>query len=225
MSSATNIIPFEYQGQSVRFSTDGWINATEAARRFGKRPVDWLKQEETQEYIRTLAEAMGMTKVTQNHFGLVRTSRGGKAPGTWLHPKLGVRFAQWLDMRFSVWCDAQIDNLIHGDQDDWQHLRDSAAIGYQGMCDALNLTRQAQGKQSAPHHFINEARLINGVLYGEFKGRDRTDMDRTELRLIGMLEQRNTFLLGQGLDYQQRKQALTEYVDEHLRPRLSGGAA
>ncbi|PXX97360.1 KilA-N domain-containing protein [Halomonas sp. LBP4] len=208
-SPATNIVPFEYQGQPVRFNTDGWINATDVAKRFDRLPNEWLRVEETKRYMDALAAALNAGE-SRN---LVRTSRGRNG-GTWLHPKLAVAFARWLDMRFSVWCDAQIDKLIHGDQDDWQHLRDSAAIGYQGMCDALNLTRQAQGKQSAPHHFMNEAKLINGVLYGEFKGRDRRDMDRAELRLIG-----------QGLDYQDRKQALTEYAEQHLRPRLAGGAA
>lgn len=219
-SSVTNIALFEYQGQPVRFNSAGWINATEAARRFRKKPNDWLRLPETIEYMEALERTCG--KIPYVKTSRAREDRGG---GTWLHPKLAVAFARWLSVDFAVWCDSQIDKLIHGDQDDWQHLRDSAAIGYQGMCDALNLTRQAQGKQTAPHHFINEARLINGVLYGEFKGRDRTDMNRAELRLIGMLEQRNTFLLGQGLGYQQRKQALTEYVEEHLRPRLTGGAS
>lgn len=219
MSSATNIVPFKYQGQPVRFNTKGWINATEAARSFGKRPVDWLRLDETKAYLEILANQLNCEPAS-----LLETRRGRYNSGTWLHPKLAVAFARWLDMRFSVWCDAQIDNLIHGNQDDWLHLRDSAAIGYQGMCDALNLTRQAQGKQSAPYHFMNEAKLINGVIYGEFKGRDRRDMNRTELREIGMLEQRNIFLIGQGLDYQQRKLALQEYVKKYLRLRLNGGA-
>lgn len=109
-----DIIPFDYQGQFVRFTADGWINATDVAKRFGKRPVDWLRLEETSEYIEAFAEVLGQSKVSQDHFGLVRTSRGGKAPGTWLHPKLGVRFAQWLDIRFAVWCDLHIDAVLRG---------------------------------------------------------------------------------------------------------------
>jgi len=111
----SNVIPFRYKDQAVHFQADGWINATEAARHFGKRPIDWLRQDETQAYIAAMAEALGMSKVSQAHFGLVRTSRGGKAPGTWLHPKLAVRFAQWLDVRFAVWCDLQLDALLHGE--------------------------------------------------------------------------------------------------------------
>ena len=106
---STRIIPFDYDGQAVRFNADGWINATEAAARFGKRPADWLALDGTREYMEAMASALGLeSKVSQNHFGLARTSRGGKVPGTWLHPKLAVRFAQWLDMKFAVWCDLQI---------------------------------------------------------------------------------------------------------------------
>ncbi|CAN0570007.1 unnamed protein product, partial [Ectocarpus sp. 12 AP-2014] len=80
--------------------------------------------------------------------------RGG---GTWLHPKLAVPFARWLSVDFKIWCDEQIDRLIHGGAEDWQQRRDSASIGYRGMCDALQLTREAQGKPFACHHFINRA--------------------------------------------------------------------
>lgn len=29
-----------------------------------------------------------------------------------MHPKLAVHFARWLDVRFAVWCDMQIDKLL-----------------------------------------------------------------------------------------------------------------
>ena len=95
---SSRIVPFDFQGQAVAFNSDGWINATEAAARFGKRPVDWLRLDETAAYVEAMAGARGLeSKVSQNHFGLARASRGGKSPGTWLHPKLAVRFAQWRD--------------------------------------------------------------------------------------------------------------------------------
>lgn len=111
-----NVIPIHYEGLSVQFNADGWINATGIAKKFGKRPVDWLKQDETKQYMAALAEALGQdAKVSQDHFGLVATSRGGKSPGTWLHPKLAVVFARWLDMRFAVWADLRIDALLRGE--------------------------------------------------------------------------------------------------------------
>jgi len=55
--SAT-IIPFDYRGQTVRFSTEGWLHATELAERFGKRLDHWLGNAEIVEYIRALDEAL-----------------------------------------------------------------------------------------------------------------------------------------------------------------------
>lgn len=55
--SAT-IIPFDYRGQTVRFSTEGWLHATELAERFGKLLDHWLGNAETVEYIRALDEAL-----------------------------------------------------------------------------------------------------------------------------------------------------------------------
>ncbi|MCA0325509.1 MAG: KilA-N domain-containing protein [Proteobacteria bacterium] len=62
-----------YNGQEVTFTDDGWFNATEAAAKFGKRPVDWLKLPETKRYIAALADR---TKVKESHFA--RARRGGR---------------------------------------------------------------------------------------------------------------------------------------------------
>lgn len=103
----SNVIPFRYQGQPVRFNADGWINATEAAKPFGRLPHEWLRLPDTVVYLEAMAKC---GKIPQ----LVRAQRG-RAGGTWLHPKLAVAFARWLSPDFAVWCDLQIDALIHGD--------------------------------------------------------------------------------------------------------------
>lgn len=114
----SQIIPFQYAGEPVRFNSSGWINATDVAKRFEKKPVEWLRLPATERYIAALAKAMHLGgKVGLSHFGLVVTERGGKAPGTWLHPKLAVTFARWLDDDFAVWCDMHIDALLRGEPD------------------------------------------------------------------------------------------------------------
>lgn len=112
-----NVIPFHYQGHAVRFNSDGWINATDVAKRFGKRPVDWLKQDETKQYISVLAEALNCDPES-----LLETRRGRYQSGTWLHPKLGVTFARWLDLKFAVWADLHIDALLRGELNEKQQF-------------------------------------------------------------------------------------------------------
>lgn len=223
---SARIIPFDYQGQAVAFNASGWINATEAAARFGKRPVDWLRLSETRDYLEAMASALGLEgKVSQNHFGLTRTSRGGKAPGTWLHPKLAVRFAQWLDTRFAIWCDLQIDSLLRGESKPWASARREAAIGYRAVCDAVALNCEAQGKTPQRHHFINEARLINEVITGTFAGRNRDQLSAHELEVITLAELRDTVLIGQGMPYAERKGNLLGYVRGLLGKQIGRDAA
>ncbi|KPX49009.1 DNA-binding protein [Pseudomonas syringae pv. helianthi] len=114
-----NVIPLEFEGRSVRFSTDGWLHATKLAERFGKRIDHWLDNSDTLEYILALDEHLNgaQSKVldTRNS-GYVKTSRArvDRGGGTWLHPKLAIHFARWLSAKFSVWCDARIEDILHG---------------------------------------------------------------------------------------------------------------
>ncbi|WP_426344239.1 KilA-N domain-containing protein [Pseudoduganella sp. R-32] len=100
---------WEYNGKPVQFTGDGWFNATEVAKRFDKRLDNWLANDETQAYLSALGAALN----TWNSRDLIRVKRG-RYGGTWLHPKLAVAFARWLDIRFAVWCDMQIDNILRG---------------------------------------------------------------------------------------------------------------
>jgi hypothetical protein len=107
------IIATDYNGTAVSFTGDGWFNATAVAARFDKRPVDWLRLPETKRYIEALAAARGISERT----ALIRAKRNS---GTWMHPKLAVRFAQWLDVDFAIWCDEQIDHILRGGLAVWQ---------------------------------------------------------------------------------------------------------
>ncbi len=53
-----NIVPLNYKGEIVSFNTDGWINVTGVAERFGKRIDNWMRLAETLEYVRALDEAL-----------------------------------------------------------------------------------------------------------------------------------------------------------------------
>lgn len=106
----SNVIPFHYQGQPVRFNTDGWLHATKIAEKFGKLPNEWLRLPDTVAYLEAMERTCG--KIPYVKTSRARADRGG---GTWLHPKLAVAFARWLSPDFAVWCDMRIDALLHGD--------------------------------------------------------------------------------------------------------------
>lgn len=110
----SKMIVADYDHTPMSFREDGWFNATVAAERFGKEPRDWLRLHETEEYMRALAEHMGIAfepsyakrknsgKVSGGKSGfrpelnkikgLVLAKRGSPETGggTWLHPRLAA---------------------------------------------------------------------------------------------------------------------------------------
>jgi len=112
-----NVIPFHYEGQAVRFNSEGWINATDVAKRFSKKPAEWLRLPDTAKYMDALSKHLN---VGESH-PLTRTTKG-RSGSTWLHPKLAVSFARWLDVDFAVWCDLHIDALLRGDLNEKQQF-------------------------------------------------------------------------------------------------------
>ncbi len=122
---------FSFQNFPVFFQHDGYLNATQIAAHFGKRVGNYLRNDRTQEYISALAENLSVApkRVTAKNQSVAKTlnramvenqlvisRKGGDVSqsGTWLHPKLAVDFARWLDPRFAVWCDEQIEHILSG---------------------------------------------------------------------------------------------------------------
>jgi hypothetical protein len=214
----TNLVKAEYYDISVTFTEDAWFNATEVADRFGKRPVDWIRLDETQAYLKALSEALGISEPKP----LIRAKRNS---GTWLHPKLAVRFAQWLDIRFAVWCDLQIDMLLKGTHTyyDWKKLRHEAAASHKVMGQILQLTRQRLGKTCKPHHFSNEARMINWALTGVLGKIDRDGLSSGDLDLLAKLENFDTVLIGCEVLYIDRKKELEQFASDQRNKLTTGG--
>ena len=104
-----------FNSVTVSFRQDGFLNASAIAKHFGKAPKDYLKSEQTQQYIAALAENLSKgRKIPLEENQLVIVKHGGNQSGTWLHPKLAIHFARWLDPRFAVWCDEQIEHILSG---------------------------------------------------------------------------------------------------------------
>ncbi len=205
-------VTLHYHAQPVQADKEAWFNATRIAAMFGKRPVDWLRLPDTERYIAALckAEAQKQNKpeVRKSHF--VKTIKGGNdlsRQGTWLHPKLAVAFARWCDIDFAVWCDEQIEALLTNGRR-WNAAREESRIGYRVMSEILQAARQADGKDTKPYHYSNEALLCNAALTGQFRAIERDKLDEKSITLLARLEARNAVLIGSGIPYQKRKECL-----------------
>ena len=107
-----------------------------------------------------------VNKPKREKLDFIKTYKGGNdlsKQGTWLHPKLAVAFARWCDVDFAVWCDEQILELMTHNKT-WQASRTESKIGFQVMQEILQAKRQADGKETKPHHYSNEALLCNAAL-------------------------------------------------------------
>lgn len=107
----------EYKGNNISFlmGENVKVNATDMAKPFGKRPVDWLRLPSTRSFINALCD------VRKSHItpeDLIKTQKGNSADfsqGTWMHEDVALEFARWLSPEFAIWCNDRIKELVkHG---------------------------------------------------------------------------------------------------------------
>ncbi|MCE7039223.1 KilA-N domain-containing protein [Dyadobacter sp. CY312] len=101
---------FKYEERSIQFEViDGKVmaNATAMCQAFGKRPNDWLNLAGTKRYMEAVTRKNGNADIE-----LVTTKTGGDVQGTWIHERLILKLAQWLDVDFELWCDERIAELL-----------------------------------------------------------------------------------------------------------------
>lgn len=110
-----NLIVKEYLGNSIQFKmVDGHVyaNANKMAEAFGgsDKLKNWKNSSNTQRYIQVLEKSLGKIYPTE----LIIVKQGGRAneQGTWIHEKLILNFARYLNVEFELWCDEQIATLL-----------------------------------------------------------------------------------------------------------------
>lgn len=111
------LITKEYHDQLITFDLDDdvMINLTEMAKQYGKRPNDFLELEQTKAFLEELANPLSCFNTSQNGNETkqyVITKHGGNNTGTWIHRKLAIKAAAWLDPKFEVWMINQIEELM-----------------------------------------------------------------------------------------------------------------
>jgi hypothetical protein len=90
--------------------TDGYVNATQICKAHleitGERKdtSNWLQTKMAQSAINKLSLVTGIP-VTE----LIEVKQGGKYQGTWIHPRLAVRFTMWVNDDFSLF----VEDWIH----------------------------------------------------------------------------------------------------------------
>ncbi|WP_024334625.1 KilA-N domain-containing protein [Desulfotignum balticum] len=191
-----------------------FFNATQMAKPFGRRPDDFWKQSQNQEYLDALI-TLSQGNYTKENF--IHTKRG-KFGGTYFHNNLALQFARWLSPIFGVKLDRWTMDRIKAESD-WQRNRLEAKTGFLPMTDAI----LRQHDPAKHYHFRNEIDLINRIVLGmpakQFKKENQVNNVRdactaAQLQEIDKLQLINTGLIEIGKDYQERKEHLISYHEQ-----------
>lgn len=109
-------------------SDDVKVNATEMAKAFGKEAKDFLRLDGTKKYIETLVNHLNIGADVPRYKREDIVYSNNKA-GTFMHRKLALKFASWLDVEFELWIFDTIDNILFGNyKKHWdEHVKQESA--------------------------------------------------------------------------------------------------
>lgn len=199
-----------------------FFNATEMAKPFGRLPAQWLRLPETESYIVALLN-VGLSHI-KNKTDLIKTRRGRRLGGTWLHQDLGLAFARWLSPVFAVRLDMWTKERLR-QESNFRNSRLEAKTSYLPMTQAIADSRE----EAKPYHFSNENNLLYSIIlgmrakeyreqYGVESIRDHLSSD--QLKSLSDLQQINTGLLRINIPYSIRKVILTAHHEGRELPYL-----
>lgn len=222
MSREINLIKKVFGDAEIRFLPNGWFCATDAAKLFGKRVINWLDLPSTSAYLNGLRVFQKSENMTSEEFAalFINAKRGNNA-STWLHPKLAIRFASWLDIGFGIWCDSQIEHILLNERDqiDWEGRR---RLTKDANIEKNSYVAQLPGyrKEDAARFHIKHACMLNTVFVGKHTTSvDRDGLDEVQLTILNDLERFQSTLLDmeryvRGLDSVEQRYAMMDRCNE-----------
>lgn len=78
-------------------ASDGYVNATNMCKSGGKLWADYFRLDSTKQYLSLLAGHVGYPMCE-----LVKSAKGGKDKGTWVHHKVALHLAYWISPEFQI---------------------------------------------------------------------------------------------------------------------------
>lgn len=164
-----------------------------------KRIATYLENQSSQEYMEAIANDTDSNSRNSCDLknGVLLTNRGRVNGGTWMHPYLFIDFAMWLSPEFKLTCIKWIyDHLIQ--------FRNDTGDSFKEMGAALK-----EKDLVRPHYFINEAHLLNKMVFGYEDGGQRNIATEQQLRLMDTLQKADAKLIREGRTFLQRAEALS----------------
>lgn len=186
------------------------------------QPGLWNANQQTQELVNLLKkETLGNPIVSVE----------GRNGGTFACKELVYAYAMWISPEFHLHVIRKFDSVIMSEYQAKKN-RDIARLEYRPMTDAIKHERESQGKEISPHHFSNEADLINRIALGmtAAKFRVHNDIEKKEsirdyltpeqIKCVTELQRANTVFIGMGWDFEERQSVLKGIFDRNHKSPL-----
>lgn len=159
--ASSKFITHELEGVEIdqRFR-DGYLNATKLSKAYlakaGKRrePNDWLRLVRTKETMEHLSKTTGIPVVS------LAVTIEGRHGGTYLHPRLSIRFAIWLDDDFGL----AVEDFMAAYGNEFNAFNAARSQG--------KVTRGVESRAlqvagfSETRHYINTTQVVYRSLFG-----------------------------------------------------------
>lgn len=105
-----DLILKQWDNFGIRIRDDKYVSLTDMAKATGKRINNWNRLESTKSYLDALSRS---AQISVDQLIEINESSGDNITrGTWGHPKVAIRFAQWCNDDFAVQVDSWIDELM-----------------------------------------------------------------------------------------------------------------
>ena len=104
---ANKIVQHDFNGNPIRQRvSDDYVSLTDMAKAEGRRVGDFLDLPRTKEFIAALAIDLDVLPEK-----LVRSVKGSR-DGTFAHPQIAMKFAQWVSIAFELWATKSLVNIV-----------------------------------------------------------------------------------------------------------------
>lgn len=116
MTNTTNMQTCLYKNKQVSFlvgKDNVKVNATEMARIFGKQVEPFMRNENTQAFVREALKSENSRFLGVKSREDLYTSK--QKTGTYMHRVLALKFAAWLSPAFELWVYSVIDEILFGE--------------------------------------------------------------------------------------------------------------
>ena len=186
----------------------GYINATAIAKQFDKKVNHWLENGQIQDYINALIHRInsrcrnsgnGTQSISYNDLVMIVQGGSPQQQGTWLHPRLAVIFARWMSAHFAVWCDEQIEALLHQHPEYQKQFPELSAI-FEKLEESQRQFKEVNQRLGSIEQHIGESINTTAQMLNRFHTQSTQDHKQSLGQIFNSINQINKILNRQQAD-------------------------